>query len=104
MLIDAERIPAGQPPGRCDPPGGLCLDGVPDKVPGNAELVGQGGDRGQRVLLWERRSRAARVRAPSDTLGLQQPHGTAETRDVMEPDLPAAVAYRDGAEIGRAHV
>lgn len=105
-LINPERIHPGQPAGRCDPPGGLRLDGTPGGMPGNAELVGQGGDRGvenaaahrsptggpggefcplsgQRALLCERRSGAVRVRALPDTLGPQQPHETAETRDVM---------------------
>ena len=40
VLIDAERIHACQPASRCDPPGGISLDGVPGGVPGDAELVG----------------------------------------------------------------
>jgi hypothetical protein len=44
MLVDAERVHAGQPVCASDAFGGLCLDGVPEGVPGDAELVGQGRD------------------------------------------------------------
>lgn len=125
MLIDPERIYPGQPAGRCDPPGGFDPDRVPDGVPGDVELMGQGGDRGvemlerigrppggpggelrpwscQRVLLCERRSRAVRVRAPPDTFGPQQPHRAAETGNVMETDLAASMPDRDDAAVGAA--
>jgi hypothetical protein len=87
--------------------------------------MGQGGDRGvetlQRVgrprngpgrefrpgpgpfmLFGERGPRAVRIRAPPDPLGPQQPHRPAETRDVMEPGLPAAVPHRDDAAVRAA--
>jgi hypothetical protein len=38
---NAERTHPCQPAGRCDPAGGLCLDGLPDGVPGDPELVRQ---------------------------------------------------------------
>ena len=44
MLIDAQRVHALQPACVGDPPRGLCPDPVPDRVPGDAELVGQGRD------------------------------------------------------------
>ena len=125
MLIDAERVQPRQSASRCDSPGGLCLDRVPGGVPGHAELVGQGRDRGvemlqavgrprhgpggefcpgprQLVLFGERGSRAVRVRAAPHTLGPQQPHRTAEALGVMEPDLPAAVSDRDDAAVRTA--
>jgi hypothetical protein len=50
MLIDAERVHPCQSASRCDSPGGLCLDRVPGGMPGHAELVGQGRDRGVEML------------------------------------------------------
>jgi hypothetical protein len=121
VLINAERVHAGEPIGAPDAVGGFCFDGVPDGVPGHPELMSQGRDRGveplqrvgrqvgrsgsqfrpwpQRVLLGERRSRAARVRASLDAFGPQQPHRLAETRNVMEPDLAASVADRYDAAL-----
>ncbi|WP_427172296.1 hypothetical protein [Arthrobacter sp. 92] len=122
MFVDAQRIHTLQPAGGADPPSGLCPDPVPDRVPGDANLVGQSGNRGvealqsvgrtghgaggefcpwpgQRVLLGERCPVAVRVRATPDTLGLQQPHRPAETRNVMEPDLASAVPDRNDAAI-----
>ena len=45
------------------------------------------------MLLSERRSGAVRVRASPDALGPQQPHRPAETRNVMEPNRPTAMAH-----------
>ena len=125
MLINAERVHAGQSVLGPDAPRGFCLDGGPGCVPGDAELVGQGRDRGiemlqrvrrpgrsagsefrprsgQRMILGECRSRAARVRAAPDTFGPQQPHRPPEAGDVMEPDLPASVPDRDDAALRAA--
>ena len=54
------------------------------------------------MLLGERYPGAVRVRAPPDALGPEQPHGSAETRDVMEPDRPSAMAHGDDAAVGTA--
>jgi hypothetical protein len=85
-------------------------------------LVGQGGHRGveplesvgspghrpgrefrlgscQRVLFDERGPRTAEVRAPSQTFGPQKPHRAAETGNLMEPDMPAAVADRNDTAV-----
>lgn len=97
MLIDAKRIHPCPPASRCDPPGRLYLDGVPDRVPGDAELVGQGA--GHRVLFGEGGPRAVRVRAAPDTLGPEQTHGPAETGKVMEPDLAASVTDRNDTAV-----
>lgn len=56
----------------------------------------------QRVFLGERCPVAVRFRAAPDAFGPQQPHRPAKTRDVVEPDLPAAVPDRDDAALGAA--
>lgn len=122
VLINPERVHPCQPVRRCDPAGGFHSDSVPDGVPRNAELMGQSGNRGvetlQRIgrppdcpgrefrsgyrhwmLLGERRSGAVRVRASPDALRPEQPHRPAETRDVVEPDRPAAVAHGNDAAV-----
>jgi hypothetical protein len=122
MLIDTERVHAGPPARGPDAAGGLGPEDVPGCVPGHPQLVRQGRDRrvemlervgrpdngpggesrpwpGQRVFLRECRPRAARVRAVPHTLGPQQPHRPAETRNVVEADLAAPVADRDDAAI-----
>ena len=94
----------------------------PRRCAGNAELVGQSGNRGiealqrigrppdcpgrqfrpgyrHRMLLGERRPGAARVRASPDALGPDQPHRPAETRDVMKPDPPTAMAHGNDAAV-----
>jgi hypothetical protein len=122
MLIDSQGVHSCQPADRCDQPGGLGLDGVPGRVPGDAELVRQSRDRriemlqaaggprdrpgsefcpgtGQRVFLGEGGSRAVRIRAPPNSFGPQQPHRPAETGNVMEPDLSASMADSDDPAI-----
>jgi hypothetical protein len=51
----------------------------------------------QRLFLGERRPGAVGVRTAPDAFGPQQPYGPAETPDVMEPDLPAPMAYGHNA-------
>ena len=50
VLIHAERVHPCQPVNGCKPVGRLCLHGVPGRVLGDAELVGQGRDRGVETL------------------------------------------------------
>ena len=51
------------------------------------------------MTLGECRSRAVPVRAAPETLGPQQHHGLAETRDVMKPNPPASVAHGDDSAV-----
>ena len=122
MLIDTERIHPCQPASPCDPPGGLYLDSIPGRVPGDAKLMGQGRDRSVEILqrisrprrrpggqlrsrpcqwvrLGERGPRAVRVRAAPDTLCPEQPHGPPETGNGVEPDLAASVADRNDTAV-----
>jgi hypothetical protein len=125
MLVHAECIYSLQPARRTDAPDRFCLDGVPDGVPGDAELVGQRRDRGvktlervrrpvhrtggqfrpgtgQRMHFGERGPRAVRIRAPPHALGPQKPHRPAETGNVMQTHVPAAVTGRDHAALRAA--
>jgi hypothetical protein len=54
---------------------------------------------GQCMILGECRPRAVPVRAAPNTLGPQQHHGLAETRDVMKPNPPAAMAHGNDAAV-----
>ena len=126
MLIDAERVHPCQPARGCDPPGGFHPHGVPDGVPGDAELVGQGRDRGVETLqrIGRPRRRPGSSVSPADpasgcssvnvVLG-QSGSGQRQTRlahssrtgrpkhgNVMEPDLPAPVAHRNDAAVRAA--
>ncbi|QCB96227.1 hypothetical protein E5206_04205 [Arthrobacter sp. PAMC25564] len=54
------------------------------------------------MFFGERGPRAVRVRAPPETLRPQQPHGAAESGDVLEAHVPAAVPDRGVAAVRAA--